>query len=336
MCRVKGRGLICLSLTPERVAELRLPMMVPTDPGHMGTAFTVSIEARRGVTTGISAADRAQTIRVASDEQFGAADIVSPGHIFRSALSRAACWCGLATPRAPSTWPALPAYAPRPSFARSCVTMARWLAWMIFSASPSAMICRSLTIADLIGYRLQREMLVEEFASARFVSPLLGVRADDGWIIHSYRSRFRRTASMSPLPRATCSKPRTAATARSFGPSGPRFSATCLASRMTTAPRACAQAFARSNGPDVEVLPYVLGHHWPPEPLLEAPAAASAPSLKPAEAGFREFGLGAQVLRSLGIHRIRVLTNNPRKIVALAGFGIETLGALALEEERDV
>ena len=78
----------------------------------------------------------------------------------------------------------------------------------------------------------------------------------------------------------------------------------------------------------------MLGHHWPPEPLLQSPASATAPALKPAEAGFREFGLGAQVLRSLGIQRIRILTNNPRKIVGLSGFGIETLGAIPLEEEN--
>ena len=64
----EGRGLICLSLTPERVEALGLPMMVPRDPGHMGTAFTVSIEARTGVTTGISAHDRARTIEVARDD----------------------------------------------------------------------------------------------------------------------------------------------------------------------------------------------------------------------------------------------------------------------------
>ena len=68
MCKY-GRGLICLALTPERVDALRLPMMVPTDPGDMGTAFTVSVEARHGVTTGISAADRAETVRVASDPE---------------------------------------------------------------------------------------------------------------------------------------------------------------------------------------------------------------------------------------------------------------------------
>ena len=81
MCK-EGRGLICLSLTDERVEELGLPMMVPTAAGNMGTAFTISVEAREGVTTGISAADRARTIEVASDPKYGARDLVSPGHVF--------------------------------------------------------------------------------------------------------------------------------------------------------------------------------------------------------------------------------------------------------------
>ena len=78
---------------------------------------------------------------------------------------------------------------------------------------------------------------------------------------------------------------------------------------------------------------YVLGHRWPSDPLLTARTAEPAPALKPAEAGFREFGLGAQVLRSLGIHRIKVITNNPRKIVGLTGFGIHTVGAEPLQED---
>jgi 3,4-dihydroxy 2-butanone 4-phosphate synthase/GTP cyclohydrolase II len=335
MCR-EGRGLICLSLTPERVAELRLPMMVPTDPGHMGTAFTVSIEARRGVTTGISAADRAQTIRVASDEQFGAADIVSPGHIFPLRAQPGGVLV-------------------RSGHTEGSVDLAR-----LAGLRPAAVICEImrddgemarmddlerfaqrhdlpiLTIADLIGYRLQREMLVEEFASARFVSPLLGVRADDGWIIHSYRSKvsphsFYVALAKGDLQQAADGSDSVLLRAQRAQILGDVFGLADddSASRMRASIRQIERA---GRG----VFLYVLGHHWPPEPLLEAPAAVSAPSLKPAEAGFREFGLGAQVLRSLGIHRIRVLTNNPRKIVALAGFGIETLGALALEEERDV
>jgi 3,4-dihydroxy 2-butanone 4-phosphate synthase / GTP cyclohydrolase II len=78
----KGRGLICVALTPERVEQLRLPMMVRDNRSRFGTNFTVSIEARQGVTTGISAADRATTVRTAADPHKGPDDIVAPGHIF--------------------------------------------------------------------------------------------------------------------------------------------------------------------------------------------------------------------------------------------------------------
>ncbi len=78
----EGRGLICLSLTPERCDELELPLMSPTNTSSFGTGFTVSIEARQGVTTGISAADRAHTIKTAIDPEKGARDLARPGHIF--------------------------------------------------------------------------------------------------------------------------------------------------------------------------------------------------------------------------------------------------------------
>ncbi len=332
MCR-EGRGLICLALTPERVSELRLPMMVPTDPGHMGTAFTVSIEARRGVTTGISAADRAQTIRVASDEQFGAADIVSPGHIFPLRAQPGGVLV-------------------RSGHTEGSIDLAR-----LAGLRPAAVICEImrddgemarmddlehfaqrhdlpiLTIADLIGYRLQRELLVEEFAAAPLVSPLLGLRASDGWTIHSYRSKvsphsFYVALCKGDLHQAADGQDSVLLRAQRAQILGDVFGLADddSASRMRASIRQIERA---GRG----VFLYVLGQHWPPEPLLEMPASVHAPSLKPAEAGFREFGLGAQVLRSLGIHRIRVLTNNPRKIVALSGFGIETLGALALEED---
>jgi len=332
MCR-EGRGLICLALTPERVAELRLPMMVPTDPGHMGTAFTVSIEARRGVTTGISAADRAQTIRVASDEHFGAADIVSPGHIFPLRAQPGGVLV-------------------RSGHTEGSVDLAR-----LAGLRPAAVICEImrddgemarmddlegfarrhdlpiLSIADLIGYRLQRELLVEEFASGPLVSPLLGLRAGDGWTIRSYRSKVQPHSFYVALCKGDLHQSQDGADsvllrAQRAQLLGDVFglSDDDSATRMRASIRQIERA---GRG----VFLYVLGHRWPPEPLLEAPTAVAAPSLKPAEAGFREFGLGAQVLRSLGIHRIRVLTNHPRKIVGLSGFGIETVGALAFEED---
>lgn len=334
MCR-EGRGLICLALTPERVSELRLPMMVPTDPGHMGTAFTVSIEARRGVTTGISAADRAETIRVASDERHGASDIVSPGHIFPLRAQPGGVLVRSGHTEGSVDLARLAGLRPAGvicEIMRDDGEMARMDDLEHFARRHDLPI---LTIADLIGYRLQRELLVEEVAATPLVSSILGLRVEDGWTLRSFRSRVQPTSfyvalckgDLQQSPDGDDSVLLRAQRAQILGDVfglGDDDSA----SRM----RASIRQIERTGR---GVFLYVLGHHWPPEPLLERPAQAHAPSLKPAEAGFREFGLGAQVLRSLGIHRIKVLTNHPRKIVGLTGFGIETVGALAFEDCED-
>ena len=113
-----GRGLICLTMTEERVAQLGLPMMAAHNQSPYQTAFTVSIEAREGVSTGISAADRARTIQVAIDPERGPQDIVVPGHISRCGLGTAGCWCGRGRPRARWTWPGWRAARPAGSSAR--------------------------------------------------------------------------------------------------------------------------------------------------------------------------------------------------------------------------
>ena len=99
-----GRGLICLTLTRERCQQLDLPLMVTRNGTSYGTNFTVSIEAAEGVSTGISAADRARTVRVAVAKHAKAEDLVQPGHIFPLRRKMAACWCAPATPRPVVTW----------------------------------------------------------------------------------------------------------------------------------------------------------------------------------------------------------------------------------------
>jgi 3,4-dihydroxy 2-butanone 4-phosphate synthase/GTP cyclohydrolase II len=330
MC-LHGRGLICLALTPERVAALRLPMMVQKDPGAMGTAFTVSIEARTGVTTGISAADRAETIRVASDPARGHEDIVSPGHIFPLRAHPAGV-------------------LGRSGHTEGSVDLAR-----LAGLEPAGVICEImrddgemarmddldliarrhelpiLSIADLIEYRMRREMLVEEVATGPLVSSVLGIEASDGWSMHSFRSKVNpetyylaltkgdvgRSSEGPVLLRAQ--RAEVVGDVFGFGPDG-------SGSRLR---RAIRQIDRAGRG----VFLYVLGHalHDFDRVLRGQPTRQSA-GLKPGEAGLREFGLGAQVLRQIGLSEIKVMTNNPRKIVAVEGFGIEVVGTVPLEE----
>jgi len=114
-----GRGLICLALTRERIEQLDLPLMARHNETRHETAFTVSIEARDGVTTGISASDRARTVATAIDPTKGAQDIVTPGHVFPWWPGTAGFWCAPAIPRPRSIWPGWPDSTPRAWSARS-------------------------------------------------------------------------------------------------------------------------------------------------------------------------------------------------------------------------
>jgi 3,4-dihydroxy 2-butanone 4-phosphate synthase/GTP cyclohydrolase II len=295
----------------------------------MGTAFTVSIEAREGVTTGISAADRAETIRVASDERFSARDIVSPGHVFPLRAKPGGVLV-------------------RSGHTEGSVDIAR-----MAGCRPAAVICEImrddgkmarmddleqfarrhelpvLSIADLIEYRLQNEILVEEVASAPFASSMLGIGADSGWTVRSFRSRIDPVAYYLTFTKGDVETPdaepvllraqRAHVLGDVFG-----LAADDSSLRLRAAIR---QIDRVGRG----VFLYVLGSRFfGLDHLLEAGAVAR-PEAAP-QSGFREFGLGAQVLKSLGIARIRVVTNNPRKIVGLEGFGIEVVGTLPLEE----
>jgi 3,4-dihydroxy 2-butanone 4-phosphate synthase/GTP cyclohydrolase II len=325
-----GRGLICLSLTAERIEQLGLRMMVPTDPGSMGTAFTVSIEARRGVTTGISAADRAETIRVAADPKFGPEDIVSPGHIFPLRAQPGGVLVRSGHTEGSVDLARLAGCAAAGvicEIMRDDGEMARMDDLESFAREHGLPI---LAIADLIEYRLQRESLIEEVTTAPFLSPALGIREGAGWTIHSFRSLVRPLTQFVALSKGNidgespvllrAQRAQIIGDVFGFGDDS--------ASRMRA-------ALARIDEVGRGVLLYVIAGQ-PNElgaDLLLAGArkrARVSPGLRPRESGFREFGLGAQVLKHMGVRQIRVLTNNPRKIVGLEGFGIEVVGSVEL------
>src|SRR5690606_38295013 len=153
-----------------------------------GTAFTVSIEARNGVTTGISAADRAQTIRVASDEGFGAHDLVSPGHIFPLRAQPGGVLVRSGHTEGSVDLARLAGLRPAGvicEIMRDDGEMARMDDLEGFAQTHDLPI---LTIADLIGYRLQRETLIEEIANRPLESTILGIGAEDGWTMRTFRS----------------------------------------------------------------------------------------------------------------------------------------------------
>ena len=332
MCK-HGRGLVCLALAPERVDALRLPMMVRTDPGDMGTAFTVSIEARDGVTTGISAADRAQTIRVAADPAFGADDLVSPGHIFPLRAQPGGVLVRSGHTEGAVDLARMAGLRPAGvicEIMRDDGEMARMDDLEVFAATHRLPV---LSIADLIEYRLQRETLVEELAHAPLASAALGLSEAQGWTVRTFRSCVQPVVYYLALCKGDLRATTTPTLVRAQRASvlGDVFGFGADSGRRMRAAirqidRAGAGVFLYVVTPGTDDLTLVL------DPSREP--GLGARGLKPAERGFRQFGLGAQVLARLGLERICVITDNPRKIIGLSGFGIEVEGSVPMGEDE--
>jgi 3,4-dihydroxy 2-butanone 4-phosphate synthase/GTP cyclohydrolase II len=320
-------------LTAERIEYLRLPMMVPTDPGNMGTAFTVSVEARRGVTTGISAADRAETIRVAVDPEAGADDLVSPGHMFPLRAQPGGVLVRSGHTEGAVDLARLAGLRPAGvicEIIRDDGRMARMDDLEHFAARHEIPI---LTIADLIEYRLGREMLVREVSHAPVASAVLGLSEAAGWRVRTFVAEVDPPVYYMVICKGDVSgggvdepvlvraqQAQVLGDVFGFGEDSGRRLRTALAQ----IDRAGRGVFLYVLGQGISDVGRLLGED------LEPPR----PAHKPAESGFRQFGLGAQVLREIGLKRIQVITNNPRKIIGLSGFGIEVSGSVPLHEDE--
>ena len=170
-----GRGLICLSLTEERINELRLPMMVSENTSRFQTAFTISIDARHGVTTGISAADRAKTILTAIDDHAKPEDLVAPGHVFPLRARKGGVLVRTGQTEGSVDLARLAGLKPAGvicEIMNEDGTMARMPDLQIFSKKHGIKI---VTIADLIKYRLSKEILVRRVATAKLPTKYGGI-----------------------------------------------------------------------------------------------------------------------------------------------------------------
>ncbi len=322
---VHGRGLICLTLEEEQVNRLELPMM--SAPGRsgppLGTAFTVSVEARHGVTTGISAADRAHTVKVAIQPDARPADLVTPGHVFPLRARRGGVLVRTGQTEGSVDLARLAGMRPAGvicEIMNDDGTMARMPDLERFGQKHGLTI---LMVADLIQYRLQTERLVRRIAEQTLRLDLTGT--DWACSVYEIMSEPRQFLALSKGHVAT-SDP-VLCRVHSGSLVGDLFSSTPVdgGSNLREAILAIEKAGAG-------VILYI-----PPKGDLARELDGLGPlgSTGPRGDGgqrwtLREFGLGAQVLADLGVHQIRLLTNSQLKIAGLTGFGLKVVESVPL------
>jgi 3,4-dihydroxy 2-butanone 4-phosphate synthase/GTP cyclohydrolase II len=323
----KGCGLICVTLTPDRADKLELQMMVNENQAPLGTAFTVSVEAAAGVSTGISAADRSHTIRVLVDPATEKEDLVSPGHMFPLRAMPGGVLQRTGQTEGSVDLARLAGLTPAGvicEIMKPDGTMARMPDLEIFAKEHDLVI---VSIADLIAYRLQQDRLVERVMSTEM--EIHGSREKAVFQAHLYKAvpgvRRREYLALT-LGDITNGEP---VPMRGHVAS---IIDDVLGGRM------------RKNSPTFqEVIDRIIRYgrgvilYLPSRETIESEFQIFAKKTKkqaPAdrEGEIREYGLGAQILLDLGVKNLKVISNNPHRLVGLEAFGFESAEQIKIEE----
>ena len=315
-----GRGLICLTLTRERCEHLRLPPMAARNGTFYSTAFTVSIEAAEGVTTGISAADRARTVQAAVARNAQPADLVQPGHVFplqavdggvliRAGHTEAGCDLAAMAGCSPS--------AVICEIMKDDGTMARLPDLQLFAAQHGLKIG---TIADLIHHRSRNESLVEKIGER----PLHTAYGE--FTAHAFRDKTSQSVHLA-LVKGSWDASDTVPV-RVHEPLSV-LDALEIRRSMHSWGLDTSLHYLDSQGKGVAVL---LNCGESPERLLEqfegTARAAQAPER--GRMDLRTYGIGAQILRECGVHKMRLM-GNPRRMPSMTGYGLEITGYIPKE-----
>ncbi|MCK9274661.1 MAG: bifunctional 3,4-dihydroxy-2-butanone-4-phosphate synthase/GTP cyclohydrolase II [Syntrophales bacterium] len=327
-----GRGLICLSLSDNIADKLNLPLMVTDNKSRFGTAFTLSIEAKHGVTTGISAYDRATTVKTAIADDATADDIVTPGHIFPIRARKGGVLVRTGQTEGSVDLARLAYLKPAGvicEIMNDDGTMARMPDLEIFAKEHELKI---VTVADLINFRMQHERLIRRAAEANLPTKYGGVfkiivyenDVDDMKHIALVKGNIKPSDEILVRVHSEC------VTGDLFG------SLRCDCGDQLHAAMAMVEkegkgviVYMHQEGRGIglanKIKAYNLQEHG--RDTVEANI----------ELGFKEdlrdYGIGAQILVDLGVKKMRLMTNNPKKIVGLEGYGVEVVDRVSVVVE---